>query len=156
MKRLLLLLTCAAFALTGCDSVPSMSTRVRERFTPVPPQTKEFDGDVRTVYFAAQQAFKRLDFNLSRSSLGHVEASSRINTSAAFRDSRQLVATVDLRETAPGKVEAAMILVEQVEGEGIGGPSQQPLRQHGFYETYFAMLQEVLAETASADAAKKN
>lgn len=155
MRLLSLALVSCLLLLTGCESTPSLSTRVRERFTPVPPQTREVDGDLRAVYAAAQTAFKRLDFNLSRTRLGHIEAASRINTSAAFRDSRQLVATIDLRELGPAKVEVAMTLAEQIEGEGIGGPSELALRQHGFFETYYAMLQQVLMESAADASAKK-
>lgn len=155
MRLLLIASVSALLFLAGCESTPSLSTRVRERFTPVPPQAREIDGDLNGVYLAAQQAFKRLDFNLSRTRLGHVEAASRINTSVAFRDSRQLVATVDLREVAPGKIEVAMSLVEQVEGEGIGGPNELALRQHGFFDTYFAMIQQVMSERNAKSAEAK-
>ena len=35
-------------------------------------------------------------------------------------------------------------------------PSERPLREHGFYETYFTVLQQVLAEQKAAPAGAKN
>lgn len=139
----------------GCESLES---RVRDRFAEVPPKTQTFDGDARTVYYAAQAAFKRLDFNLTRSSVAalRVEAASRINTSRAFADSRQLVAQVTVAAVGPNQAEVSMHLTEQVEAQGLGGPNERPLREHGFYETYFAVLQQVLAEQKAAPADRKN
>lgn len=150
----LLLPLCIAL-LAGCESV---GERVRDRFADVPPQTVTVEGDTRAVYYAVQTAFKRLDFNLTRSSIGEqrVEAASRINTSRAFADSRQLIAQVALASVGPAQTEVSLRLTEQVEAEGLGGPSERPLRQHGFYETYFAVLQQVLSEQKAAPAARKN
>jgi hypothetical protein len=138
--------------LTGCESLES---RVRDRFTDVPPKTQTFDGESRAVYHAVQAAFKRLDFNLTRSSIGdlRVEAASRINTSRAFADSRQLVAQVEIAAVGPAQSEVSLRLTEQVEAQGLGGPSERGLREHGFYETYFAVLQQVLTEQKAAPAA---
>jgi hypothetical protein len=145
------LLLCFAFA--GCESV---SERVRERFADVPPQVRLYQTDVKTAYHAAQIAFRRLDFNLTRSFPGHVEASSRINRSEAFNDARQLVALVKVRDAGPGQVEVSLALTEQVENASLGGPSEQPLREHGFYDTYFATVQTVLQDGSAAAAAKNN
>lgn len=140
--------------LAGCESLES---RVRDRFAAVPPKTEVVDGDSRAVYVAVQAAFKRLDFNLTRSSVTdlRVEAASRINTSMAFADSRQLVAQVTVAPAGPAQSEVSMRLAGQVEAQGLGGPSERPLREHGFYETYFAVLQQVLAEQKSAPAEAK-
>ncbi len=152
MKRLFCLLSLLSLVfLAGCESLES---RVRDRFTDVPPKTQTVDGDTRAVYYAAQAAFKRLDFNLTRSSVGdlRVEAASRINTSVAFADSRQLVAQVTIASVGPTQSEVSMRLTEQVEAQGLGGPNERPLREHGFYETYFAVLQQVLSEQKAAPA----
>lgn len=135
--------------LAGCESLES---RVRDRFADVPPKTQTFDGESRAVYYAVQAAFKRLDFNLTRSSVTDlsVEAASRINTSVAFADSRQLVAQVTIAAVGPAQSEVSMRLTEQVEAQGLGGPNERSLREHGFYETYFAVLQKVLAEQKAA------
>lgn len=141
--------------LAGCESLES---RVRDRFADVPPKTQVVDGESRAVYYAAQAAFKRLDFNFTRSSVAdlRVEAASRINTSVAFADSRQLVAQVTIASVGPAQSEVSMRLTEQVEAQGLGGPNERPLREHGFYETYFTVLQQVLAEQKAAPADRKN
>ncbi|MBX3735618.1 MAG: hypothetical protein KF715_02925 [Candidatus Didemnitutus sp.] len=141
--------------LAGCESLES---RVRDRFAEVPPKTQVVDGEARAVYAAVQAAFKRLDFNLTRSSITdlRVEAASRINTSVAFADSRQLVAQVTIADVGPAQSEVSMRLTEQVEAQGLGGPTERALREHGFYETYFAVLQQVLAEQKAAPAGRKN
>jgi hypothetical protein len=143
--------------LAGCES-ESFSERVRNRFAAVPPQVQTFDADPRTVYFAAQLAFKRLDYNLLRSDIGglSIEAASRINSSVAFRDSRQLIAFVEIAQVDQNQSEVSMRLTEQMEGQGLGGANELPLRQHGFYGTYFAVLEHVLREQTDAAKAQKN
>lgn len=143
--------------LAGCES-ESFSERVTNRFGAVPPKVLTVEGDTRAVYSAAQLAFKRLDYTLLRSNIAklHVEAASRINTSVAFRDSRQLIAQIDIAQVGPNQAEVSMRLIEQMERQGLGGASELPLREHGFYETYFAVLQQVLREEVEATATKKN
>lgn len=155
MRTLSSLLVVATLLLAGCESV---TERVQERFSAVAPKTHEFDGEQHAVYYAAQIAFKRLDFVLTSSSLGaaNIEAGSRIHTSEAFGDSRQLVAQVHLSTVAPGRTEVAVKLMEQVENASLGGVSQQSVREHAFFETYFATLQTVLQEQGAELAAKKN
>lgn len=138
--------------------MPTMSERVRDRFGAAVPKIHTVDGETRAVFVAAQAAFKRLDYNLLRTNIGalRVEAASRINSSVAFRDSRQLVAMVEIRSVSPTQSEVTMHLKELVEGEGPGGASEQSLREHGFFDTYFAVLQQVLAEQSAERAGKKN
>ena len=134
-----------ALLLAGCESMPQ---NMRERFSPVPPKVATFEADARTTFFAAQLAFKRLDFNLTRTALGghRIEAASRINTSAAFQDSRQLLAYVSIEDVGTSQCEVSLRLIEAIEGRGLGGASELALREHGFYETYFAVLKQVLEE----------
>lgn len=156
MKSLFaLLLVASSLFLAGCES---LNERVRDRFAEVPPKTLAVEADAKTAYYAVQAAFKRLDFNLTRSSLaqGNVEAASRIDRSAAFADSRQLIAQVTVASPADGKCEIALRLTEQVESQGMGAPSERPLREHGFYETYFAVLQQVLSEQKAAGGVSRN
>ncbi len=141
-----------ALLLTGCESLPG---RFNEQPGEVAPQVHEFDGTVEQVYAAAQKAFKRLDFNVTRSSMGRVEAASSIHTSTAFADSRQLVARVAIHEVGPGKCEVEMSLTQDVSSQSVGGTRSTPLREHGFFATYFAELQEVLQEQAGQPAVDK-
>ena len=153
MKTFAILLLAATVLLTGCDS---MSSRMSDRFNAVPPKVQTVDGNVEQVYFAAQKAFKRLDFVLTRSVMGRVEAASAINTSVAFGDSRQTVARVRISQGEPGKSEVELAISEEVTSSFVGGTHQQALREHSFFQTYFAMLQLVLAEEAAATTARKD
>lgn len=157
MRAFVLLCCGLAALLAGCEST-SLSERLRERFSAAPAKTHVVSGDARDVYFAVQATFKRLDYVLTRSSVSdlRVEAASRINTSTVFRDSRQIVAFVELAQVGPGQVEVSLRLLEAMEAPGIGGPNEMPLREHGFYETYFTGLEQVLREQAAEAAAKKN
>ncbi len=145
MRTITSLLFLSLLLLSGCDS---MSDSVRERFSPVPPKVRQFDGDLRTVFTAAQIAFKRLDCVLTDSSgaPSHLEASSRIIRSETMRDSRQLVMTLHLHDVGAGKVEVEALVSLQVENNTLGGSSAQNQREHGFYETFFTTLQQVLQE----------
>lgn len=144
-----LLYLAIALLLTGCESMP-------ERFTAAPPQVLTVDGTVEQVYQAAQKAFKRLDFTLTRSTMGRVEAASSINSSVTFGDSRQIVARVRITQGEPGKVDVELALTEEVTSKSMGGSRQQSLREHSFFQTYFAVLQQVLLEKVADKAAEKN
>lgn len=157
MSMRTILLLAVACLLTSCEST-SLRDRLRERFSAAEPQVDTFAGEARDVYFAAQVAFKRLDYNLVRSDLGGltIEAASRINRSVVFRDSRQLIAFVEIASVGPAQSEVSLRLREQLEGDNLGGPSEIALKEHGFYQTYFAVLKQVLEEQAAAGATGKN
>ena len=136
--------------LGGCES------SMPDRFAAVPPQVQEVNGNVEQVYLAAQQAFKRLDFVLTHSALGRVEAASAIHTSEAFGDSRQTIARLSIHEMGPGKCAVELSLTEEATSNSVGGTRRQALRGNGFYGNYFAMLQQVLQEQAADKPAEKN
>lgn len=138
----------ALLLLSACESVT-------DRFTAVDPKRQVFNGDQFAVQAAALQAFKRLDFSVTRSKAVDLEAVSRIHTSAAFADSRQLTAKVHLNEAGPGKTEVEMVVTEQVESRSMGGTSQQTMREHGFYQLYFATVQQVLDEASLVQGSRK-
>ncbi len=142
-------LVSVALTLTGCESVT-------DRFGPVEPKRQVFNADQPTVSAAALQAFKRLDFRASRSrKSGDIEAYSQIHSSAAFADSRQLTAKLHFSDMGPGRTEVEMTVTEQVESRNAGGTSQQTMREHGFFQLYFATLQQVLEEQRSVRPAQK-
>jgi uncharacterized lipoprotein YajG len=143
---------CASALLAGCDSMPS---RVQDRFTAVPPKMQTFAGSLEKVQQAAAQAFKRLDFVVTRNKVTQLEAVSRINTSMAFADSRQLEAKVHLSEAGPGQTEVEITLREEVVSQSFGGTHQQDMRNHSFFALYFAMIQQVLQEEAGSPPAGK-
>lgn len=137
--------------LAGCES-PSFSERLAE----MPPQVQVVEGDVETVYHAAQRTFRRLDFVVVRATMGRIEAASAINRSETFADARQIVARVRIVASEPGKSEVQVSLSEEVSSASVGGTRQRSLREHSFFQTYFAMLQQVLQEKAAEAAAEKN
>ena len=152
MMRLTFTIFCLCL-LSGCESV---SERVSERFADAPARKQVFATDARTAYFGAQMAFKRLDFRLTQTHPRQIEAAGRIRHSEAFADSRQLVAQVQIREISPGQTEVSMQLTEEVENASLGGPSVQALRNHGFYDTYYSVLQQVIDDGSAAAEAKNN
>ncbi len=149
MRAFLIILTLAALLLAGCESMG-------DRFSEVPPKQQVFNGEPSAISVAAVQAFKRLDFQMTHSKSVDLEAVSRIHTSAAFADSRQLTAKLHLSSVGPGKTEVELSLTEQVQSEHVGGTSQQTLRENGFFQLYFATLQQVLDENGAGGPAKKN
>jgi hypothetical protein len=136
--------------LAGCESMS-----VPDRFAAVPPQVIAVNGDMEEVYLAAQKAFKRLDFVVTRSSMGRVEAASAIKTSVTFGDSKQVVARVRITQAEPGKSEVELSVTEEVTSESMGGTRQQALREHSLFQIYFATLQQVLQERSAEQTAEK-
>lgn len=151
MKILPPLLALAFVLLAGCES-----TSLSDRFANVPPQMQTVAGEPEEVHVAAQKAFRRLGLNVIRAPMGRVEAASAINTSETFGDSRQTVARVKISPADPGHSEVELTVTEEVGSSSLGGSRQQALREHSLFQTYFATLQQVLAERAADRAADKN
>jgi len=138
-----------ALSFTGCASVKS---RVHDRFDRVPPRTQVFGGTQREVFYATQGVLKAMDFQLSRTgeSQGIVNAFSRIRAGDGPRESRQYTLEVRLSNLGPNETEVAVLVKEQIEGglaSGVGA-TDQPLRQHGLYEVFYANLKKALADKA--------
>ncbi len=149
MRLLASLFVFVSLLLSGCESMEG-------RFSPVVPKVQVFAGDQDALKTAAQQAFKRLDFNVTRSKNVDLEAVSRIHSSVAFADSRQLLVKVHLSEAGPGKTAVEMTITEQFQGDRVGGTSQQAMREHGFFQLYFVTLQQVLDENTTGLTPRKN
>lgn len=140
----------ATIFLVACDSLPS---RVQDRFSAVPARTQVVAGSQREVFHAAQGALKRLDFQLSRAAeaQGIVNGFSRIRAGDGPRESRQYTLEIRLNGLGPAETEVSVLVREQIEGgitSGIGS-TDMPLRQHGLYETFFAMLRKTVADKSS-------
>ena len=142
------LLAATMFIFSGCDS---MSTRVHERFSPVPPQTRVFAANRRAVYAAGQVAVKNVGLLLGRTSLaqGAIEAYAPIRSGDATRDSRQTTLAIRMTETDAGETQVTLLVTEQSEGKFPGGVSEKGLRSHSLYEMYYAALQQVLLESGA-------
>jgi hypothetical protein len=143
-----LILACALLA--GCESLPGRLA------TTVPPKVQVVEGKSEQVYLAARETFKRLDFILTRSVMGTVEAASAIHTSETFGDSKQLVARVSIHEPEPGKCEVELWLTQEISSRSVGGTRREALSENGFFDRYFTVLLQVLQEQATGKSAGKN
>ena len=148
MKISAIFALCAAALLAGCDS---MSSRMAERFSPVPPHIRNFAASRRAVYEAGQVAVKNVGLALGHVSFakGSIEAYAPIRSGDATSDARQTTMQIHLTETDAGETEVALLVSEQAEGSFPGGVSELPLREHSLYEAYFAALQQVLLENGA-------
>jgi hypothetical protein len=153
MRATLPLILLCSLLLAGCES---LSTDVRERFSPVPPKVRSFDGDIHSVCAAAQQAFRQLDCAVTDSSgaPARLEASSRIHANDSLGDSRQLVMNVQFHRVGPARTEVRMLISLQVENASLGGPSAQDLREHGFYDLFFETVQQLLQDRSGSSPGK--
>jgi len=134
----------------GCDSVPN---RVSERFTPAPAQERGIASPRPAVYAATVTALKRMGLTVARAAeaQGEVLARTQIVRDEAFREVLQYEFEVRVREYGEGETKVSAWVREHVEG-GLttGGVSIQSLRSHGLYDSFFATLEQVLAEPPEA------
>ena len=151
MKSFFFLTLFSAILLSGCDS---MSSRVRDRFTAVPPQTRIFAANKKAVFNAGLIAVKNVGLLLGRKSLpnGLIEAYAPIRSGDEAKDTRQTTMKINLSETGDNQTEVALLVSEDTEGSFPGGVSEQDLREHSLYELYFTALQQVLLENGSIKA----
>jgi len=135
----------------GCDS---MSSRMQERFAPASPKAQVVSAAEAAVFGAAQATLKQLDFQVSRTAQaqGIVNGFSRIHAGDSPRENRQLSIEIRLHAMGPAQTEVEVWLREQVEGglAGSNGATDQPLREHGLYDVFFATLQKTLANPPAA------
>lgn len=136
---------------TGCESV---SSRMQDRFSSVPPQSRVYEAERKVVYNAGRVAAKNVGLLLGRTSLaqGLIEAYAPIRSGNATQDARQTTLRIQLTETLAGDTEVSLIVSENTEGSFPGGVSQQDLRAHSLYGIYFAALQQVLSESEAVKA----
>ena len=153
MKSFAFFTLCAVALLAGCDS---MSSRVHDRFSAVPPQTRTFAADRRAVFAAGQLAVKNLELTVGHTSFakGLIEAYAPIRPGDAIHDTRQTSLRINLTETEGG-TEVALLVTDDTEGGYPWGASQQALREHSLYEMYFSALQQVLLENGTIKAPEK-
>lgn len=134
--------------LAGCESI---SQEWRERVDATPVKTREFPGEYRAVYVAAQEAMRRIEFVVSRASIddGVVAGYSRIQPGDPTRSARQWQLRATLEEQANGMIGIGLLMTELTEG-GIGGAQERRAREHGLYDSYFDAVQQVLNENLAA------
>lgn len=143
-----------AVVLAGCANV---SRHWRERIDAAPAKTREFPGEFRAVYAAAQEAMRRIEFVVARTSMddGIVAGYSRIQPGDPTRGARQWQLRAKLAEKPDGMIEIGLLMSELTEG-GIGGAQEGRVREHGLYDSYFDAVQQVLNENLAAARAARD
>lgn len=134
---------CIAFLYAGCESV---SNRVAQRFTPATPQVRDYAKPARDVFEAAQQAFKTLDFTVTRAgqAQGIIEAHSRLLPGADFGSHRQFVFKVRFTALEPALTRVSAVLQRDEDDRTASGANSEDLSVHGLYDSFFAALQQEL------------
>lgn len=93
---------------------------------------------------------------MTRVKTADIEPVSRIHTSVAFTDSRQLSVKLHLNDAGPGKTEVEMLVTGLIHSRSLGGTSRQAMREHEFFQLYYAALQQVLDEPRVGTPVEKN
>lgn len=142
-----LFLTGVLFLLAGCETPTYTGAGP---FRSVPPQIRTFEADERTVFFAAQKAFKRMGYNLARArqANGTVEATSNLRDSQVFGASRQFEFKVKVERLGDKESEVAVRLFEHSEADFEATPTIRAVSDHGLYDAFFENLEHALKEQA--------
>lgn len=145
MKSLPFLLGVVAILLAGCES---MSTRLADRFANVPPHTRTFAAEPKTVYYAAQTALRKVGLLLGRISIakGSIAGYAPVRSGTATSDARQTTIEIRLFETETLETRVELLVWEHTEGGFPGSVSEQAQREHSLYDLYYSALQQVLQE----------
>ncbi|WP_438483607.1 hypothetical protein [Oleiharenicola lentus] len=148
MRSLAFVLIALVALVSGCESV---STRVQDRFSGVPPQVRYYAADSKDVYDAGIKAVKSLELNLGRTSRsnGTIEAYNSIRAGDAIHDTRQTSMRLQIFPADGGETKVELLVTEATEGSFPGGVSEQQLRVHSLYELYFGALQRQLLEAGT-------
>jgi uncharacterized protein YlaN (UPF0358 family) len=148
MNRILsLFLTGMLLILAGCETPTYTGAGP---FGTVAPQVRTLDSDQKTVFYAAQKALKRMDYNLTRSRLanGTVEATSNLRDTQVFGASRQFEFKIRIERLGDDQSEVAVRLFEHSEADFKGTATIRALEDHGLYDAFFENLDYVLKDTA--------
>ena len=148
MVRNLSMMLVALMSLTfaGCESGDAMPTRMSERFQPAQPKVQVFEADRPTVFAAALDAMRQLDFQVSRSGMaqGIINAHSRLQPAGTFGKAHQYTMEVRLQSLEPGKTDVSVVLREQEESTSFAGATDLVVREHALYQSFFAALERAL------------
>lgn len=125
---------------------------MHDKFDRSPARSRVFEAARRDIYDAALQAMKRIEFAVTRTSLGDgvIVGHSRIQPGDPTRSARQLELTVRLSEIDDTHTDVGLLLTEQQEDGVLGGAQGRPLRAHSLYETFLAAIDTALKEMPGA------
>ena len=147
MKRFLaLLLILAAFAFSGCDSMPG---GLGGRMGPAPAQVRNYTAEPRAVYDAARVALAQMSFRQTGGgpAQGKIEAVSGLATSDTLRSTRQISISVRITALTDNSTEVSAVLKEIIEEDSDRRPgfaTETALRDTPYYEVFFNDLGQAL------------
>ncbi len=138
-------LVLAAAVLGGCSQFES----VRDRFSPPAPQVRVIQGEPRQVYDAARQAMERTGYQFTGGgpAQGRLDGLSAISRGGSFGAAQQRSIEIQLAPAETGSVEVKVLIKETIEREGdrsSGTATEQALRDPAAYDSFFALLQQLL------------
>lgn len=142
----LVLVLVGGLGFTGCESI---SARMADRFDTVPPQTRDFAADQKTISQSVQKALKRMDFVVTRTALaqGIVEAKSSIRDTAVFGAGRQFIFEIRFHGADATSTRVDVRLTELLEGDFKAGATGKTLRVHGLYDSFFEQFTRALRDS---------
>ncbi len=147
--RILLILV-VGLGLVGCESVESVKTGVREKFSGPTYQTRVFTGDSRAIFDAARASTEQLGFRITRfgAAQGVIEGVSGLVSDDRMRGTTQRTIKVRLTSAVDGGTTVAVLFTEIVEDDfnkGAGQGTETSLRNHPLYESFFGKMTQALA-----------
>lgn len=135
-------------ALTGCEAV---SDRVRQKFTPVAPETRTYKAEQRAVFEAARDTLDRMGFRMLRGgpAQGKIDAVNGVQTNDSLRGARQVAVKVRLQPTLDGGTEMRVWITEIIEDDynaGAGLGTETPMHNTPLYEVLFRGVGKAVGE----------
>lgn len=143
----------ASLLIAGCESRPSISETVRQKFAPTF-KTHVVQVEQRQAYDAAKAALGKFGFRFMSGgpAQGKIEALSAVDASDALQRARQVSLSVRLSPASSGGTEVEALFSEILEDsfskrEGMG--TTQPLKDTPLYEVFFRHLDEEVVKAAA-------
>jgi len=143
--RFLLLPAIAIALLTGCGSVQTVRSTVKERFASQAPRKRSFEGNQRQIYDAAKITMEKLGYQMAAGgpAQGRLEGFSKVGSGDDFRSSRQRSVELRMEPMDGGLVEVQLLLREIIEEDFARGgapTTESAVRDPGSYEAFFNEL----------------
>lgn len=155
MKPYLALSACACALLLGaCESDDSPVARVEQQVTgDYPTRTRNFPGDLPTVYAAARQAIKQMGYRVTKGGVreAYLDASSRVLPGDDASTWRQFGVHAEFQQSLDGKSTDVVVSMSETDAPNEPGMSSRsgsetPLRDTPLYEVFFRAIQDALGK----------
>ena len=155
LRSSILLLAAVCGLLAGCESVESVRSTMRDRFSGVSPKVRTVAGNPRLVYEAARQTMERLGYEFTGGgpAQGRLEGLSRVGGGDGIRSSRQRSISIHLQGLDDNKVEVQVQMTEIVEEDfnrSTRPATETPLRDSPAFDIFFNELERNLPAAVKA------